>query len=162
MLADCQSAMSINKKEKGMSKSSSDPSLAITELMAPGDKYEVGIEIMENEEKRVLLKNPKNLNGLDQEGLAFADDIFLVYEDSRWTYKECYLRAAQIAQCLKNDFAVQKGDRVALTSRNYPEWIATYMAVTMMGAVIVPMNSWGLGSELEFGLKDSGAKGLFV
>lgn len=140
---------------------SHNPATAIAALMAAGAKYEVGKENINGVEQRVFLNIPKNLKGLYEEGLAFSDEIFLVYENTRWTYQECYLRAAQIAQCLKKDFAIQKGDRIALTSRNYPEWIATYMATTMIGAVIVPMNSWWLGSELEFGLKDSGAKILF-
>lgn len=140
---------------------SANPSAAVAALMAPGAKYQVGIENINGVEQRVFLNIPKNLKGLYQEGLAFSDDTFLVYEDTRWSYQECYLRAAKIVESLSNDFAIQKGDRVALASRNYPEWIAVYMATTMMGAVIVPMNSWWLGSELEFGLKDSGAKILF-
>jgi long-chain acyl-CoA synthetase len=138
-----------------------DTGAAIGAMMAPGAKYEVGAKTVNGIDYRVFLNIPQNMLGLYQEGLEFSDQTFLVYENDRWTYRECYLRAAKIAQCLANDFDIKKGDRVALTSRNYPEWITTYMAVTMMGAVIVPMNSWWLGNELEFGLQDSGAKVLF-
>ena len=138
-----------------------DPAAAIGAMMAPGAKYEVGAETINGIDYRIFPNIPKNMLGLYQEGLEFSDQTFVVYENDRWTYRECYLRAAKIAQCLAEDFGISKGDRVALTSRNYPEWITTYMAVTMMGAVVVPMNSWWLGSELEFGLEDSGAKILF-
>ena len=36
------------------------------------------------------------------------------------------------------------------------------MAATIIGATIVPMNSWWKGSELEYGLDDSGSKLAFV
>ena len=36
------------------------------------------------------------------------------------------------------------------------------MATTLLGAIVVPMNSWWSGSELEYGLKDSGSKLIFV
>ncbi len=36
------------------------------------------------------------------------------------------------------------------------------MAVTMIGAIIVPMNSWWTGVEIEYGLADSGATLLFA
>ena len=137
------------------------PANAIMEMMAPGAKYEIATKTIKGIEQKVFLNIPENMAGLYEEGLAFADETFLVYENDRWTYKQTWLRAARIAQNLQEKFSIQKGDRIALASRNYPEWIATYMAVTMIGAVIVPMNSWWLGKELEFGLEDSGAKLLF-
>ena len=42
--------------------------------------------------------------------------------------------------------------------RNYPEWIYTYMAVTSIGAVAVPLNSWWQGEELEYGVTHSESK----
>jgi acyl-CoA synthetase (AMP-forming)/AMP-acid ligase II len=45
--------------------------------------------------------------------------------------------------------------------RNYPEWINTYIAVTSIGAVAVPLNSWWQGEELEYGITHSESK-LFV
>jgi len=141
---------------------SNNPTAVFQELMAPGAPFETALTNIGGIEHKIFVNIPANMAGLYAEGLNFSDEIFLVYENDRWTYRETYLRAAKIAQNLREKFALQKGDRVALASRNYPEWIAAYMAVTMMGAVIVPMNSWWLGNELEFGLKDSGAKLLFA
>ncbi len=144
-----------------MGQEAKNPAEAIMAMMAPGERYEVGQKNIKGIDHKVFLNIPDAMMGLYKEGLAFEDEIFLVYEQDRWTYGECFLRAAKIAQNLSEQYGIKKGDRVALASRNYPEWIATYMAATMMGAVIVPMNSWWLGSELEFGLEDSGAKILF-
>ena len=42
--------------------------------------------------------------------------------------------------------------------RNYPEWMYCYMAVTSIGAVVVPLNSWWQGDELEYGITNSESK----
>ena len=70
--------------------------------------------------------------------------------------------AARVGRALIQEYQVKPGDRVAICARNSPEWCVTYMAATMVGATIVPMNSWWKGSELEYGLKDSGSKLAFV
>ena len=49
----------------------------------------------------------------------------------------------------------RKGDKIAFSMRNYPEWINTYIAVTSIGAVAVPLNSWWQGEELEYGVTHS-------
>ncbi len=136
------------------------PALKVQALMAAGAEFEVVNQKIDGVEHSVFKNIPANMHGLYKAGLDYSERTFLVYEDVRWSFEETYLRAASIAQQLQTRFGVQKGDRVALASRNYPEWIAAYMATTLMGAVIVPMNSWWVGSELEFGLKDSGAKVL--
>ena len=45
--------------------------------------------------------------------------------------------------------------------RNYPEWINSYIAVTSIGAVAVPLNSWWTGEELEYGVTHSESS-LFI
>jgi long-chain acyl-CoA synthetase len=63
----------------------------------------------------------------------------------------------QIGHALVNDLGVTKGDRVAIAMRNYPEWIATFAAITAVGAVAVPMNAWWQTDEMVFALDDCGA-----
>jgi long-chain acyl-CoA synthetase len=48
---------------------------------------------------------------------------------------------------------VRKGQRVALAMRNFPEWIASFVAVTSVGAVAVPLNAWWLTDELVFAMR---------
>jgi long-chain acyl-CoA synthetase len=54
------------------------------------------------------------------------------------TYKDVKYHADALSQKL---FAlgVRKGDRVALLSQNMPNWGVSYLAVTSMGAVVVPI-----------------------
>ena len=86
---------------------------------------------------------------------------YLVYEDERWTFAEHYRAVAALATRMVEDLGIQKGDRVALAMRNLPEWPMVFWATVSIGAVIVPLNAWWTGDELEFGLADSGARVLF-
>ena len=56
----------------------------------------------------------------------------------------------------------RKGDRVAVSMRNYPEWSAICYAAWTAGLVVVPLNAWWTGPELEYGLVDSGTRIAFV
>ena len=58
-------------------------------------------------------------------------------------------------------YGIKKGDKVAFSMRNYPEWMFCYMAITSIGGVVVPLNSWWKGDEIEYGLTNSEAK-LFI
>lgn len=57
---------------------------------------------------------------------------------------------------------VLKGDRVALLGENSPNWAIAYLAVTAMGAVAVPVMFDFSPVEIEFILRHSAAKTLFV
>jgi len=87
---------------------------------------------------------------------------FLCYEDELYTFADARARAASLAHGLMHDLGVKKGDRVVLAMRNYPEWCFAYMAVTSIGAVIVPLNAWWTEPELKYGIEDCGAKVALV
>ena len=56
---------------------------------------------------------------------------------------------------------VGQGGRVAFTKGNFPEWVISYQAATSIGAVAVAMNALWQSDEMEYGLKDCGAK-IFI
>ncbi|MCP5333353.1 MAG: acyl--CoA ligase [Pseudomonadales bacterium] len=91
----------------------------------------------------------------------FGRDYFL-YENERMSYEQHYQRVVALAWQLRSRFGIEKGDRVALSMRNYPEWPVVFWATVTLGAVIVPLNAWWKGNELEYGLADSGSKVLFA
>jgi long-chain acyl-CoA synthetase len=78
------------------------------------------------------------------------------------TFAETYEKSAQVAQLLVRDYSITKGDRVAISMRNYPEWVLAFMAVTSVGGVAVAMNALWRPDEMAYGLKDSGAKVLLA
>jgi long-chain acyl-CoA synthetase len=91
-----------------------------------------------------------------------TDATFLVYGDERLTFAQTYRRAAAIAHGLVYDFGVQPGDRVAISMRNYPEWVQVFMAATSVGAIAVAFNALWQADEMEHGLRDSGSTVLFA
>ncbi len=59
-------------------------------------------------------------------------------------------------------YGIKKGDRVAISMRNYPEWMIAFTAITSVGGVAVAMNALWQPDELAYGLKDSGARILLA
>jgi acyl-CoA synthetase (AMP-forming)/AMP-acid ligase II len=55
---------------------------------------------------------------------------------------------------------VGKADRVALLARNCKEFVISYLAVSKIGAVLVPLNHRCVARELEYMLSDCDAKAL--
>jgi long-chain acyl-CoA synthetase len=83
-----------------------------------------------------------------------GDKDYLVYEDERYTYNEVHAQVRTLAQYLV-DNGVERGTRVALAMRNYPEWVVGYWATVSVGAAAVGMNAWWTAPEMEYALKDS-------
>ncbi|MBU1668801.1 long-chain-fatty-acid--CoA ligase [bacterium] len=79
--------------------------------------------------------------------------------DKKVSYREIQQRADTIAAYLASR-GVAQGDRVALFMRNSAEFIYTIFAVSKLGAVSVPINTFLKESELAYILEDSGAKVL--
>ena len=90
--------------------------------------------------------------------MEFGARDYLVYEDERVTFDAFHRAISNFAGALAQEFGVEKGDRVAVVMRNYPQWPVAFHAALSLGAIATPMNSWWTGDELEYGLKDSGAK----
>jgi long-chain acyl-CoA synthetase len=91
----------------------------------------------------------------------YADRDYLVFQDERWTYADAHRDVAAIAHWLRQQ-GIQKGDRVAIAMRNYPEWMLAYWACISQGIAVVGVNAWWVAEELAFGLKDSTPKLLIA
>jgi long-chain acyl-CoA synthetase len=76
-------------------------------------------------------------------------------------YRALAQRVAQLAGALAR-LGLRRGDRVALVSRNAPEYVEAMFACWWAGAVAVPVNAKLHRRELAFVLADSGARGAFV
>ena len=93
---------------------------------------------------------------------ARSEAPFIVFGDERLSFAETYAAAARVAHVLVTDYNIERGDRVAISMRNYPEWILSFMAVTAVGGIAVAMNALWRPDEMAFGLSDSGAKLLIA
>ena len=90
--------------------------------------------------------------------LNHAQKDFAVYRDERYTFAEAYQHSVEFGAALVQRYRVAKGDRVAILSRNNPQWMMAFMGATAVGAVAVPMNGWWTTEELDYGFADSGAR----
>lgn len=83
---------------------------------------------------------------------------FMVYEGRRYSFDRFYAEVDAMAAVLQSRYGIVKGDRVAIAMRNNPEWAISYAAITYVGAIVVPINSWGKTEELQYAVTDSRAK----
>lgn len=107
---------------------------------------------------RVWKNAPESLRALFELAAAHGDKPYIVYEDERISYAAHAKAVAHLATAMRERYGIEKGDRVALVMRNFPEWAVAFWAATCLGAVVVPLNAWWTGEELEYGLDDCGAK----
>jgi len=131
------------------------------ELTNPGQKFEIAEKTIGNISYRYFKNAPIDFYDYIEAGRRFGDKTAIVYEGEAWSFSRFYRQADNIAYQLVRKANVTRGDRVAIAMRNYPEWLSVFVAVVSVGAVAVPLNSWGKEDELKFGLRDCGAKVLF-
>jgi acyl-CoA synthetase (AMP-forming)/AMP-acid ligase II len=127
------------------------------QLTGPGAPWEVNPETINGVDYRTYTQAPKSLKELVDAGRVHGDKDFLIYENERLTFTEFFAKADALAYQLNTQFGVKKGDRIAIAMRNYPEWMIAFVAIASVGAVVVPLNSWGQTKELQYGLEDSGS-----
>jgi long-chain acyl-CoA synthetase len=130
---------------------------ACAAVCAPGTMFEIQEAEVLGRTSKVFAGTPPNIRALFALAAARTDE-FIIFEDERWTMPEVLEMANKIGHLLVDDLGVSKGDRVAIAMRNYPEWIAAFVAITSVGAVVVPMNAWWVTDELVFAIEDSGSK----
>ncbi len=133
---------------------------AIARLTAPGQPFELELQELYGKPCRTFKNSPSTLRELFEASRSDLD--FVVYEHERYPFEEVYLSACKIAALLVDEYGIVRGDRVAISMRNYPEWITSFMAVTSIGAIAVAMNALWQSDEMAYGLIDSGAKVLFA
>ncbi|USU08965.1 acyl--CoA ligase [Sphingomonadaceae bacterium OTU29MARTA1] len=141
------------------------PAMSLAEvkalLTAPGVKFEMDEAVIDGVPTRVWKNAPPTMRYLLEASRGHADRLFVIYEDERVSYEAHYRATAALAAHLVA-LGIGKGDRVALAMRNLPEWSVAFFAGVAIGAIMVPLNAWWTGAELEYGLRDSGARVLIV
>jgi long-chain acyl-CoA synthetase len=144
-----------------MADTAQDTASILEQLTGPGGAFEIVVEDVLGAPTQVYRQRMRSLRELMLQNAARDDVPWLVQGDRRYTYGEHDAAARVVARHL-TELGVQRGDRVALVSANNPEWVFTFWACAILGAVLVPLNAWWKTEELEFGLTDSGAKVLIA
>jgi long-chain acyl-CoA synthetase len=128
---------------------------AIAHATSAGQPHELVDQLIDGRQLRVFAQAPRSLRAMFEDTASSLP--FLAYQDERYSFAETWARASRIGQVLVHHCGVKKGDRVALSLRNYPEWIFTFMAVVSVGAIAVAMNGHWQADDMAFALQDSGA-----
>ncbi len=98
----------------------------------------------------------------DETAEKYPDNDALVYVDGpRYTYRELKNIVDTVAKGLLH-LGVKKGDHVAVWAYNVPEWAILQFATAKIGAVLVTVNINYKAAELEYLLKQSDSRYLFL
>lgn len=92
----------------------------------------------------------------------YSDNKSLSYVNSEgFTYNQLNKEVEKTKMLLQSQ-GIQHGDKVAILSRNMPNWGISYFAITSLGAVAVPLLPDFHENEIENILEHSEAKSIFI
>ncbi len=97
---------------------------------------------------------------LDRAAEQYPENVFTIFNDAERTYAQVKDTADRVANYLSLN-NIQKGDRVAVCLPNIPQFPEIFFGILKAGAVCVTCNPVYTSSELNYQLKDSGARMLF-
>ncbi|MTD29624.1 AMP-binding protein [Planomicrobium sp. YIM 101495] len=89
----------------------------------------------------------------------WPDKIAIHFMGKELTYKELYESAMKMGNYLQT-LGIKKGDRVSIMLPNCPQAVISFYGILYAGGVVVMTNPLYTERELEYQLKDSGAKAI--
>jgi long-chain acyl-CoA synthetase len=97
---------------------------------------------------------------LDESASKYPNQVYTIFNGATRTFAQVKDTADRIANFLASR-GIQKGDRVAIFLPNLPHYPAIFFGVLKAGAVCVTCNPLYTANELNYQLKDAGAKAVF-
>ncbi|MEY2472305.1 MAG: steroid-24-oyl-CoA synthetase [Actinomycetota bacterium] len=134
---------------------------AVAAVTGPGQVFELEETDVLGVPTKVFKNAPPTLRDFVASARTRGDRDFLVYEDERWSF-ELVMQHVDALGAALGRMGVQKGDRVAIGMRNYPEWVISWAAIVSIGAISVSLNAWWTEDEMDHALEDSGTKVLIA
>ena len=112
-------------------------------LCSPGMPHEVETRVIDGRVQRVY----KNLWPCLRDFWLWASAEYkhltnVVYENERVTFADAYSGSLRAAAVFRTVYGIRKGDRVAICSRNVPEYLDAWWACHLLGAVAVLVNAY--------------------
>ena len=95
------------------------------------------------------------------QGTKQGRKVALFVGDEKIRYRDLLQKVEDFAGYLQSK-GVKEGDKVAFFLRNSPEFIIALFALSKLGAIAVPVNTFLKSDELNYILKDSGATMLIA
>ena len=99
-------------------------------------------------------------NLIDEAAQNYPNQTYTIFNDAPRTFAQVKETADRIANFLHAK-GIRKGDRVAIFLHNLPHYPAIYFGILKAGAVCVTCNPLYTPTELNYQLKDAGARALF-
>ena len=128
---------------------------ACASLTAPGAPFGWTVQEVNGVPVRVYNNAISDMRAVWAMSAVHGEKDYLVYGDERYSYAEAHARVRALAHHLRTTYGAGPGTRVAVSMRNYPEWVLAHWAAISVGAAVVGMNSWWTRPEMEFALTDS-------
>jgi long-chain acyl-CoA synthetase len=97
---------------------------------------------------------------LDEAARDYPNHVYTIFSDATRTFSQVKDTADRLANFLASR-GITKGDRVAIFLPNIPHYAPIYFGILKAGAVCVTCNPLYTGHELNYQLKDAGAKAVF-
>ena len=132
------------------------------QLTAHGAPFELVVEEVGGRPQQNFKNRQPSLRDLVQTAAARGDADCMVYGERRISYADFARLCWGAARALRDEHGFGGGDRLAVLSYNCPEWIVALFGATSLGGIGVGLNGWWAAEELDYGLRDSGAKALVV
>lgn len=98
---------------------------------------------------------------IDEMARRFPEREALVGSGQRYTYRQLRVEVRRVARAL-HALGVRHGDKVAILMGNRPEWLIADFAITLLGGVMVGVNTWATARELEYVLAHSDTRVLIT
>ena len=98
---------------------------------------------------------------LFQTAKKYPEKVAIHFMGKEMTYKKVYESAYHMASYLQG-IGIVKGDRIAIMLPNTPQSVISYYAILMAGGIVVQTNPMYMERELEYQMKDSGAKAIIT
>ncbi|MFD6893571.1 class I adenylate-forming enzyme family protein [Rhodococcus sp. NPDC060086] len=134
----------------------------ISRLTGRGGDFEIVMDDVLGTEMPVMRNRDRAVADLLSQSLAWGEREYLVTTERRITFAEHAREAYALAAALRERYGVSVGDRVAILSANRPEWVTAFWATQALGAITVGLNAWWMRPEIEFGIRSSRPRVVFV
>ncbi|KAK0565350.1 hypothetical protein OC861_003824 [Tilletia horrida] len=125
-------------------------------LSGPGGPFQVSHELIDGRIQATFESQKVSIRDLILATMKNCPGrTHIVYGDVRLKFADTYAQTMRLANALRYEYGVRKGDRIAIISRNTPHFAIAYFASFVLGAICVPINAFAEGPTLAFCIEDS-------
>ena len=96
--------------------------------------------------------------------LRYPDNLcFHVFspKEEKFTYREAEKKIKEVSYFLLSE-GVKKGDKIAVSGKNSPEWAIAYLGIIYAGAIVIPLDYALKDQEMNYLMAFGGVSRLFI